>query len=583
MAEMRKSANYAPIIGSRHTTVISRSTAEGLAAAPQNRQSFRQSVTGSGTIPLQSGVIANVAGKGVNTMKESREKEKKDLQGLNERFASYIERVRFLEAQNKALVNELDTVKNSEEYNPAKIKDMFEVELEQARVVINELSKQKAEFDVKMVGMEDRLTFEKKETDLQAKLADDFRQKYEKVLNQLGQTEGELAAARDRCASYEDELAILRGNLKRIQDDNNRLRADLDNETTEHINMSNKCQSLEEELAFVTSVYEQEIRDLQVLANRDNSDEMRDFWKGELSKAIREIQTEYDNRLDQVRVEMESKYNNQIREIKVGQCNSAPPQEAGFAKEEAKRWKNKMIEQNSQISELQARNAFLESRVKSLSRDMEDREQMFEHEKARMTSDMLKLQAELETVLQELQALMDAKLTLELEISAYRKMLEVEEGRIKEPEAKGKCMADEDMTDDRIYPTKRSVENAEHKGRVTIHRSSKGAVAFTETSPDGRYVTLENTSVGSKGKTQTLDGWKIRRVLADSNYVEYVFGEFELPPGESVKIMCAGAEIAKSGKCLVANFFTWGTGSSTTYLYDDDGAEKASIVQKFVI
>ncbi|XP_064596656.1 60 kDa neurofilament protein-like [Liolophura sinensis] len=112
-------------------------------------------------------------------MKESREKEKKDLQGLNERFASYIERVWFLEAQNKALVNELDTVKNSEEYNSAKIKDMFEVELEQARVVINELSKQKAEFDVKMVGMEDRLTFEKKETDLQAKLADDFRQKYE--------------------------------------------------------------------------------------------------------------------------------------------------------------------------------------------------------------------------------------------------------------------------------------------------------------------------------------------------------------------------------------------------------------------
>lgn len=42
---------------------------------------------------------------------------------------------------------------------------------------------------------------------------------------------------------------------------------------------------------------------------------------------------------------------------------------------------------------------------------------------------MVKLRAELEAIMQELQHLWDTKLGLELEIAAYRKLLEVEEDR----------------------------------------------------------------------------------------------------------------------------------------------------------
>lgn len=42
---------------------------------------------------------------------------------------------------------------------------------------------------------------------------------------------------------------------------------------------------------------------------------------------------------------------------------------------------------------------------------------------------MIKLRAELEAVLGEVEHLMDTKLGLELEISAYRKLLECEENR----------------------------------------------------------------------------------------------------------------------------------------------------------
>jgi len=44
--------------------------------------------------------------------------------------------------------------------------------------------------------------------------------------------------------------------------------------------------------------------------------------------------------------------------------------------------------------------------------------------------EIVKLRAEMEAILRELQSIMDSKLGLELEIAAYRKLLEGEETRL---------------------------------------------------------------------------------------------------------------------------------------------------------
>jgi len=46
--------------------------------------------------------------------------------------------------------------------------------------------------------------------------------------------------------------------------------------------------------------------------------------------------------------------------------------------------------------------------------------------------EIVKLRAEMEAILRELQSIMDSKLGLELEIAAYRKLLEGEETRLKD-------------------------------------------------------------------------------------------------------------------------------------------------------
>ena len=52
-----------------------------------------------------------------------------------------------------------------------------------------------------------------------------------------------------------------------------------------------------------------------------------------------------------------------------------------------------------------------------------------ELEKSSLSDQLLKRNAELEAILKELQDLMDSKLGLELEIAAYRKLLEGEENK----------------------------------------------------------------------------------------------------------------------------------------------------------
>ena len=59
--------------------------------------------------------------------------------------------------------------------------------------------------------------------------------------------------------------------------------------------------------------------------------------------------------------------------------------------------------------------------------DAKDGDHMMEVTQLR--EEISKLRAEMEGILTELQTLMDAKLSLELEISAYRKLLEGEENR----------------------------------------------------------------------------------------------------------------------------------------------------------
>lgn len=84
----------------------------------------------------------------------TRTNEKAELQHLNDRFASYIEKVRFLEQQNHALTVEVERLRGRE---PTRISDMYEEEMNELRRQVEILTNQRSRIEVERDNLADDL------------------------------------------------------------------------------------------------------------------------------------------------------------------------------------------------------------------------------------------------------------------------------------------------------------------------------------------------------------------------------------------------------------------------------------------
>ncbi|NXH78796.1 GFAP protein, partial [Hydrobates tethys] len=77
--------------------------------------------------------------------RETRTNEKVEMMELNDRFASYIEKVRLLEQQNKVLVVELNQARDQE---PSRLADVYQEELRDLRRHVEQLATAKARLEI---------------------------------------------------------------------------------------------------------------------------------------------------------------------------------------------------------------------------------------------------------------------------------------------------------------------------------------------------------------------------------------------------------------------------------------------------
>jgi hypothetical protein len=74
---------------------------------------------------------------------ETREKERFELSTLNDKFADYVEKVRYLESQNKKLQMDSTFLTEKQQENCQKIKTMSEIEISQVKETIEKLFQNK--------------------------------------------------------------------------------------------------------------------------------------------------------------------------------------------------------------------------------------------------------------------------------------------------------------------------------------------------------------------------------------------------------------------------------------------------------
>lgn len=80
----------------------------------------------------------------------NRLQEKAELQNLNDRLAVYIDRVRQLETENNRLSREIQSYQEVSTREVTSIKSMYEQELNEARKLLDETSREKAKMEIDM-------------------------------------------------------------------------------------------------------------------------------------------------------------------------------------------------------------------------------------------------------------------------------------------------------------------------------------------------------------------------------------------------------------------------------------------------
>uniref|UniRef100_F1KTL2 Intermediate filament protein ifa-1 n=1 Tax=Ascaris suum TaxID=6253 RepID=F1KTL2_ASCSU len=529
------------------------------------------SVTGGGSSMSPFG--SNAA----STIRDSREREKKEMSDLNDRLATYIEKVRFLEAQNRKLTADLDLLRGKWGKDTFNIKQMYEGELAEARKLINDTNAQRKDLEDQINKMRDELADYRRKYDDALRGREHDRATIDELITALSRIEAEVNALKRRIADLEEEVFRIKKENQKLIGELQRARTDLDQETLNRIDYQNQVQTLLEEIDFLKRVHDQEIKELQSLAARDTTPENREFFKNELASAIRDIRAEYDQVSNVNRNDMESWYRLKVQEIQTQSARHT--MEQGYAKEEVKRLRTQLTDLRGKLADLESRNSLLEKQIQELNFQLEDDQRSYEAALNDRDAQIRKMREECQALMVELQMLLDTKQTLDAEIAIYRKMLEGEENRAGLRQLVEQVVRTHGITQQQDTETMRVIKG-ETASRTSFQRSAKGNVSIQEASADGRYITLQNTH---RAKDEPIGEWKLKRKIDGKKEIVYTFPkEFVLRAGKNVRVFARNQGVSSPPDQLVCDSEeSFGVGSNVqTILYNREGEERATHIQR---